>query len=115
MVIEVWEEFTSMIFKGKENNNDNKLIPAIQEYNPKNFSILEENKNDHMYGVIYIDENNEEIFYEQRVLSYGEILLDTENIEDETIGIDNQTNRSLHSLIIVRTKYGGGDLMFFYP
>jgi len=91
IVIEVWEEFTSMIFKSNENSNDNKLIPAIPEYIPKGFSIFEENINDHMYGVIYIDGNNEEIFYEQRVLSYGEIILDTENIEDETIEIDNQT------------------------
>lgn len=91
VVIKVWEEFTSMIFKGKENNNDNKLIPAIPEYIPKGFSILEENINDHMYSVIYVDENYEEIFYEQRVLSYGEIILDTEDIEDETIEIGNQT------------------------
>lgn len=91
IVIEVWEEFTSMIFKSNENSNDIKLIPSIPEYIPKGFSILEESTNDHMYSVIYIGGNNEEIFYEQRVLLYGEIILDTENIEDETIEIGNQT------------------------
>ena len=87
-----WEEFTSMIFKSKEHINDNnKLIPAIPEYTPKGFSTLEESTNDHLYRVIYISENNKEIFYEQRVLSYGEIILDTENIETEAIEIANQT------------------------
>ena len=92
IVTEVWKEFTSIIFKSKDHINDNnKLIPAISEYIPKGFSILEKNVNDHMYSVVYVDENYEEIFYEQRVLSYGEIILDTEDIEDEIIEIGNQT------------------------
>jgi|SRR5690554_2388567 len=91
VVIEVWEEFTSMIFKSKENINDRKLIPVVPEYIPRDFSILEEKINDYMYSVIYVGENNEEIFYEQRVLSRGEVLLDTENVEVETIEIGNQT------------------------
>ena len=92
IVTEVWEEFTSIIFKSKDHINDNnKLIPVIPEYIPKGFSILEESTNDNLYRVIYISENNKEIFYEQRVLSYGEIILDTENIETEAIEIANQT------------------------
>ena len=90
IVTEVWEEFTSMIFKSNENNNDNKLIPAIPEYIPKGFTIFEENIKDYIYSVIYVGENNEEIFYEQRIISHGEVLLDTENIEVETIEVDNQ-------------------------
>lgn len=91
IVTEVWEEFTSIIFKSKDHINDNnKLIPAIPEYTPKWFSILEESTNDHLFRIIYISENNKEIFYEQRVLSYGEIILDTENIETETMEIGNQ-------------------------
>lgn len=36
IVTEVWEEFTSIIFKSKDHINDNnKLIPAIPEYTPK--------------------------------------------------------------------------------
>lgn len=90
VVIEVWEEFTSMIFKNNTNINDKKLIPVVPKYIPNGFSKLKENINDYMYSIIYINENYEEIFYEQRVLSYGEVLLDTENIEVETIEIDNQ-------------------------
>lgn len=91
IVTEVWEEFTSIIFRSKDYINNNQLIPAIPEYIPKGFSILEESTNDHRYRVIYISENNKEIFYEQRVLSYGEIILDTENIETETMEMANQT------------------------
>ena len=91
IVTEVWEEFTSIIFKSKDHINDNnKLIPAIPEYIPKGFSILEESTSEHLYRVIYINENNREILYEQRALSYGEIILDTENIKTETMEIGNQ-------------------------
>ncbi|MCK9471753.1 MAG: hypothetical protein M0Q88_08375 [Bacilli bacterium] len=55
VVIEVWEEFTSMIFKNNKNINDRKLIPAVPEYTPKGFSILEENINDYVYSIIYVD------------------------------------------------------------
>lgn len=90
VVIEVWEEFTSMIFKSKENINDGNLIPVVPEYIPKSFSMLEEDVNDYMFSVIYVGQNNEEIFYEQRIISQGEVLLDTENVKVETIEIDNQ-------------------------
>ncbi len=103
VVIEVWEEFTSMIFKNNKNINDKKLIPAVPEYTPKGFSILEENINDYVYSIIYVNENNEEIFYEQRIISQGEVLLDTENIEVETIEVDNQaiilfTNKGVNQI-----------------
>ncbi|MFA7533077.1 MAG: DUF4367 domain-containing protein [Tissierellaceae bacterium] len=103
VVIEVWEEFTSMIFKNNKNINDRKLIPAVPEYTPKGFSILEENINDYVYSIIYVNENNEEIFYEQRIISQGEVLLDTENIEVETIEVDNQaiilfTNKGVNQI-----------------
>lgn len=90
IVTEVWEEFTSIIFRSKDYINNNQLIPAIPEYIPKGFSILEESISDHLYRVIYTSENNREILYEQRALSYGEIILDTENIEIETMEIGNQ-------------------------
>ncbi|MCK9471752.1 MAG: DUF4367 domain-containing protein [Bacilli bacterium] len=45
----------------------------------------------------------EEIFYEQRIISQGEVLLDTENIEVETIEVDNQaiilfTNKGVNQI-----------------
>ena len=92
-----------MIFKNNKNINDKKLIPAVPEYTPKGFSILEENINDYVYSIIYVNENNEEIFYEQRIISQGEVLLDTENIEVETIEVDNQaiilfTNKGVNQI-----------------
>lgn len=41
VVIEVWEEFTLIIFKNKENIDDGKLIPVNPTYIPDNFKIIE--------------------------------------------------------------------------
>ncbi len=103
VITEVWEEFTSIIFKSKENIKDGKLIPVVPEYIPKGFFILEEKTNDHICSVIYVNTDNEEIFYEQRMLSHGEVLLDTENIEVETMEIGNQsivlfTNKGINQI-----------------
>lgn len=91
VVTEVWEEFTSIIFKSKENIINDKLLPAVPKYIPKGFFILEENTNDHICSVLYVNTDDEEIFYEQRMLSHGEVLLDTENIEVKTMEIGNKT------------------------
>lgn len=103
IVTEVWEEFTSIIFESKESINDAKLIPTVSEYIPSDFYIIEENINDYMYSVIYTNSINEEIFYEQRLISDGEVLLDTENIEIEIMQIGNQevvlfTNKGVNQI-----------------
>lgn len=103
IVTEVWEEFTSIIFESKDSINDDKLVPTISEYIPRGFYIAEEDTNDYMYSAIYIGPNNEEIFYEQRIISDGEILLDTENIDFETMKIGSQeivlfTNKGVNQI-----------------
>ncbi len=90
-VTRIWREFTSIIFKSEEDISGYKLISVIPKYIPKGFSVYEKNVNDNICSVIYRNIDNEEIFYEQRLISHGELLLDTENIKIETIELDNQT------------------------
>ena len=52
VITEVWEEFTSIIFKSEENTNDKILVPIIPEYVPEGFSILEEDVNDYVNIII---------------------------------------------------------------
>lgn len=90
VITEVWEEFTSIIFKSEENTNDKILVAIIPEYVPEGFSILEEDVNDYVNTIIYIDEHNTEIFYEQSIISNKEIILDTEDINVKKIELENQ-------------------------
>lgn len=86
-ITEVWEEFTSIIFKSEEGIHDGKLTPVTPEYLPKDFSVIEEDLSDYVNTIIYVSIDNEEMFYEQRLISHGEILLDTEDIEVKTMEI----------------------------
>lgn len=110
VITEVWEEFTSIIFKNKENINDGILVPAVPKCVPEGFSILEEKIYDYRYTVIYVDVNNREIFYEQSVLSSGQVLLDTENTKVETIEIDSKeifffTNKGINQIYWIDDSY----------
>lgn len=90
VITEVWEEFTSIVFKSEEGINDGNLLPTNPQYIPEGFSIFYEDVDDYMNMIIYKNEANIEIFYEQSFISNKEILLDTEGIEVETMKIENQ-------------------------
>ncbi len=90
-ITEVLEEFTSIRFKGEKGINDRKLVAVNPEYIPKDFSILEMNTDNYLNRIIYVNESNEEIIYKQMLITAGETLLDTEDIEVETMTIKNQT------------------------
>ena len=90
VITEVWEEFTSIVFKSEEEINDGNLLPTNPQYIPEGFSIFYEDVDDYMNMIIYKNEANIEIFYEQSFISNKEILLDTEGIEVETMKIENQ-------------------------
>lgn len=90
-ITEVLEEFTSITFSGEKGIIDRKLIAVNSEYVPEGFSILEEDTDDYINRIIYVNKNDEEIIYKQMLISAGETLLDTEGIEAETMKIKNQT------------------------
>ncbi|OLS02456.1 DUF4367 domain-containing protein [Tissierella creatinophila] len=91
VITKVWEEFTSITFKSEEEVIDRKLVAINPEYIPEGFSILEETLSDYVNKIIYVNMIDEEIIYEQRLISDGEIIFDTEGIEIKTMDIENET------------------------
>lgn len=91
VITEVWEEFTSIRFESEEEVIDGKLIAINPEYIPETFSILEETLSDYVNKIIYVNMIDEEIIYEQRLISDGEIIFDTEGVEVKTMNIGDQT------------------------
>lgn len=77
VIIKVWEEFTSIRFESEEEEIDGRLVAINPEYIPEGFSILEKSLGDYRNRIIYEDINNEEIIYEQTLISDGEIIFDT--------------------------------------
>lgn len=90
VVTKVFQEFTSISFKTDEDVTDMELIKNTPQYIPEGFEILEEDINEYVYRVIYVNMDNEEIVYQQNIISNGEILLDTEGVTPKTMKIGDQ-------------------------
>lgn len=56
IVIEVWEEFTSIIFKSEESIDDRKLIPVNPIYIPDDFKIIEEDTNHYEHFIYWVND-----------------------------------------------------------
>lgn len=103
VVIEVWEEFTSIIFKSKENIDDGKLIPVNPTYIPHGFTIIEEDINHYEHFIYWENDDGIEIMFEQAKITSNAIINDTEGIEIEKTFIEEQeviyfTNKNVHQL-----------------
>lgn len=88
-ITEVWEEFTSIIFKSEENINNKKLIPINPTYIPNGFKIIEENTMDYEHYIYWENSESIEIMYEQAKISSNAIINDTEGIELEKLLIED--------------------------
>lgn len=103
IVIEVWEEFTSIIFKSEESIDDRKLIPVNPIYIPDDFKIIEEDTNHYEHFIYWKNDYGVEIMFEQAKITSNAIINDTEGIEIEKIFIQEQeviyfTNKNIHQL-----------------
>lgn len=83
VITEAWEEFTSMIFKNKEDLDDVKLIPANPTYIPDNFKVVEHEINPYEQFLYWENDNGTEIMFEQAKIMGNAIIIDTEGIEVE--------------------------------
>lgn len=90
IITEVWEEFTSVRYSTENGITDTILEPITPEYIPEGFTIIEEELDDYGNRIIYENIDNDEIFYEQRVMSNGVIIFDTEGITVQTMEIEGQ-------------------------
>lgn len=103
MVTEIWEEFTSFIFKSDEKSDDDIIMPIIPRYIPDGYFIVEEKDLHDVQRIMYKNKGSNYIFYEQSLLSYATIITDTEgvDIEDIIIGsvkVTSFTNKGTNRL-----------------
>jgi len=103
VVIEVWEEFTSIIFKEKQNIDDGKLIPVNPTYIPDNFKIIEHEINSYEQFIYWQNDNGIEIMFEQAKITANSIITDTEGIDIEELLIGEQkiiyfTNKNVNQI-----------------
>ncbi len=89
-VVEIWEEFTSIVTQSDHNADQDTLIPVSPSYVPEGYSILEEIQEKYENIIIYANENGTEIYYSQELLTQGEVILDSENTEIKKVLIDSQ-------------------------
>ena len=85
VVIEVWEEFTSIIFNDKQNIDDGKLIPVNPTYIPDNFKIIEHEINSYEQFIYWQNDEGIEIMFEQAKITANSIITDTEGIDIEEL------------------------------
>jgi len=103
VVIEVWEEFTLIIFKNKENIDDGKLIPVNPTYIPDNFKIIEHEINSYEQFIYWQNDEGIEIMFEQAKITANSIITDTEGIDIEELLIGEQkiiyfTNKNINQI-----------------
>ncbi|WP_353096057.1 DUF4367 domain-containing protein [Tissierella praeacuta] len=103
VIKEVWEEFTSIIFKNKENIDDVKLIPINPTFIPDDFKIVEHEINSYEQFAYWENGNGIEIMFEQAKIMVNAIITDTEGIEVEEKFIGEQkiiyfTNKNVNQI-----------------
>lgn len=103
VIKEVWEEFTSIIFKNKENIDDVKFIPINPTFIPDDFKIVDHEINSYEQFTYWENDNGMEIMFEQAKIMANAIITDTEGIEVEEKFIGEQkiiyfTNKNVNQI-----------------
>ena len=81
-ITEIKEEFTSIIFFSKGNVDSDKLTPILPEYVPMGFELTDQKITQYTNTAFYHDNNGDEIYYLQKVLTQSEIIIDTEKADE---------------------------------
>lgn len=103
IVTEVWEEFTSFIFKIEGNVEDDILIPISPSNIPDDYTIMYQEVNDYVYRIVYLKNDNRQILYEQKLLSVVTKINDTEGVDSKELIISTKvvtsfTNKGVNQL-----------------
>lgn len=92
VVTNVYDEFTS-IFTQVDNEafNNMKIIFVEPSYIPKGFNVIQRDEDEAGLRLRYRNSDSQKITYEQYIVTNSEMIIDTENIEAQTININNIT------------------------
>ena len=89
-VTQVWETLTSIVTHSDGFSESDQLLALSPSYVPEGYTLLEETKTRYEYTIIYVDPYGTEIYYSQTLLTQGEVILDTENAEMQSVLIGTQ-------------------------
>ena len=89
MIKEVWTELTSIVFWSNNSINVYNFEPVSPLYIPNGYEISEEWSNEYENVIIYSDKDNNEIVYNQQLITQSEHIFDSENAQTKVININN--------------------------
>lgn len=89
MIKEVWSELTSIVFWSNNSTNVYDFEPVSPLYIPNGYEILEQWQNEYENVIIYSDKDNNEIVYNQQLITQSEHIFDSENAQTKVININN--------------------------
>ena len=89
IVTTVYEEFTSIFTQDDESLEDFDFNFIEPSYIPNGFNVEEKFETHYSLQIDYANNHLQYIFYQQKVITSGERILDTENAETSTIERNN--------------------------
>lgn len=87
----VTEKFTSFFVEVDDDAPVTELVPIEPPYIPEGFELIEQFSDAISHTVIYLNEDGQEIYYEQVIITDGEHRIDTEDASVEVVEIENCT------------------------
>lgn len=87
----VTERFTSFFVEVDDDAPVTEFVPIEPPYIPEGFELIEQFSDAISHTVIYLNEDGQEIYYEQVIITDGEHRIDTEDASEQVIEIENCT------------------------
>mgnify|MGYP003294276229 CR=1 FL=1 len=87
----VTEKYTSFFVDVDDDAPVTELVPIDPSGIPEEFELIEQFSDAISHTVIYLNEDGQEIYYEQVIITDGEHRIDTEDASVEVIEIENRT------------------------
>lgn len=85
----VTEKFTSFFVDVDDDAPVTELVPIHPPYIPEGFDVIEQFSDAVSYTVIYLNEEGQEIYYVQSLITDGEAHIDTEDASAQVIEIES--------------------------
>jgi len=90
IIVEVFPELTSIRTTPKDPSAEHEFEPVEPGYVPEGYEVEERIIDQLGVSIIYVNQMNQRIGYQQLLMGTGEVILDTENAKVETISLNEQ-------------------------
>lgn len=90
IIMEVFPELTSIRTAPKDPSVEHEFEPVEPGYVPEGYEVEERIIDQLGVSIIYVNQMNQRIGYQQLLMGTGEVILDTENAKVETISLNEQ-------------------------